>query len=487
MGIRVFNTLTGRKDEFKPLNAGKVGMYVCGPTVYDDSHIGHARAAIVFDVIFRYLKFREFEVTYVRNYTDVDDKIIRKAELEGVPAAEIAERYTRSYDEDMEALGVEKPTVTPRVSDHIPDIIEMVKTLVDKGYAYASGGDVFYSVRKFPGYGRLSGQSLDEIRAGARVDVNEDKDDPADFALWKGAKPGEPHWSSPWGEGRPGWHIECSVMSGRYLGKTFDIHGGGKDLIFPHHENEIAQSEAANEKQMARYWIHNGFVNINKEKMSKSLGNFFTIKQILEKYHPEVIRLFLFSAHYRSPVDFSEQNLTEAEINLDRFYEALARIKELVGSKGEKAEFPTSGPLAGVIAGLDKEFRAAMDDDFNTALAMARFHDALRAVNQHLNDPEFLKKQGTVALLENAGQELVRLGRVLGIFQEDPGAYIEKKQALAMSGLKISEAEIEKIIQERAEARKQKDFKKADALRAKLLEQGISLEDTAKGTIWKVR
>ncbi len=487
MGIRVFNTMTGQKDEFKPQKEGRVGMYVCGPTVYDDSHIGHARAAIVFDVIFRYLKFRGLKVTYVRNYTDVDDKIIRKAEEEGVTAAEIAERYTRSYDEDMEALGVERPTVTPRVSDHIPGIIKMVKTLVDKGYAYVSGGDVFYSVRKFQGYGKLSGQSLDEIRTGARVDVNEDKDDPADFALWKAAKPGEPHWSSPWGEGRPGWHIECSVMSGRYLGKTFDIHGGGKDLIFPHHENEIAQSEGANGKQMARYWLHNGFVNINKEKMSKSLGNFFTIKKILEKYHPEVIRLFLFSAHYRSPVDFSEQNLTEAQINLDRFYEALARIKELSASTEEKDEAPPSGPLAEVIAALDEEFMAAMDDDFNTALAIARFHDALHIVNHHLNNPEFLKKPGAVALLEKAGQELVRLGGVLGILQEEPGTYLEKKQAMALAGLKITVPEIERIIQERAESRKQKEFKKADALRAHLLEQGIILEDTPKGTIWKIR
>ncbi len=487
MGIRVFNTMTGRKEDFKPLEDGKVGMYVCGPTVYDHSHIGHARAAIVFDVIFRYLRFRGYDVTYARNYTDVDDKIIKKSIEENISAAEVAERYTMSYDEDMEALGVERPTVTPRVSEHIPDIIEVVNTLVEKDFAYPSGGDVFYSVRKFHGYGKLSKQNLDEIREGARVDVNEDKEDPADFALWKAAKPGEPHWSSPWGEGRPGWHIECSVMSGKYLGKTFDIHGGGKDLIFPHHENEIAQSEAANGQEMVRYWLHNGFVNINKEKMSKSLGNFFTIKQILERYNPEVIRWFLFSVHYRSPVDFSDQNLNEAEMNLDRFYEALAKIKDLSASRGVGEKAPADGPLAEATARLEPGFIEAMDDDFNTALALGNFHDMLRLVNQNLNDQDFLKQPGAVALLEKAAGEMVRLGRVFGILQEDAQEYLKKKHDKAMAGLKIGPDEIERMIAERAEARKSKDFKRADAIRAELLEQGIVLEDTPGGTIWKVK
>ena len=286
MPLRVYNTLSQEKEEFQPLEPGRVRMYVCGPTVYDESHVGHARSAVVFDVIYRYLRFRGFEVTYVRNYTDVDDKIIARANQDGKSAREIAEYYIADYDRDMETLGVERPPITPRVTETMPDIVRVVETLVEKGFAYAADGDVFYSVRKFPGYGRLSKRSLDEMEAGARVEINEAKQDPLDFALWKASKPGEPSWESPWGPGRPGWHIECSAMSSKFLGKTFDFHGGGRDLIFPHHENEIAQSEAAFGQTMCRYWLHNGFVNINKEKMSKSLGNFFTIKQVTRRVHP---------------------------------------------------------------------------------------------------------------------------------------------------------------------------------------------------------
>ncbi|MGA2151407.1 MAG: cysteine--tRNA ligase, partial [Geobacteraceae bacterium] len=313
MPLRVYNTLTSGKEEFVPLRPGKVGMYVCGVTVYDYSHIGHARANVVFDVICRYLRFLGYEVTYVRNYTDIDDKIINRANADGVPYNVISERFITEFDRDMAQLGLELPTFQPKATDHVGDIIDLVARLIDKGHAYAAGGDVYFCVEKFATYLKLSGRNLEEMQAGARIEVDEKKRHPMDFALWKEAKPGEPFWESPWGKGRPGWHIECSAMSIRYLGETFDIHGGGKDLIFPHHENEIAQSEAATGRPFVRYWLHNGFVNINAEKMSKSLGNFFTIREVLEKYDSEVLRFFLISAHYRSPLDFSDQNLTEAE------------------------------------------------------------------------------------------------------------------------------------------------------------------------------
>jgi len=324
--LRIYNTLSGKKEAFKPLREKKVGMYACGVTVYDLCHIGHARSTVVFDVIFRYLRFLGYEVTYVRNITDVDDKIIKKANEEEVGCEEIAHRYIREFNSDMEALGLEKPTHEPKATEHIRGMIRMTEGLMGKGYAYQADGDVFFSVEKFKGYGKLSKRNLDQMRAGARVEIDEKKRNPLDFALWKTSKPGEPSWDSPWGRGRPGWHIECSVMSQAYLGDTIDIHGGGKDLIFPHHENEITQSEGATGKPLAQFWVHNGFVNINREKMSKSLGNILTIKDILKFYHPEIIRLFLLSHHYRSPVDFSDRNLAEAKMGMDRFYSTLKRM-----------------------------------------------------------------------------------------------------------------------------------------------------------------
>lgn len=335
MPLRVYNTLTSGKEEFVPLRPGKVGMYVCGVTVYDYSHIGHARANVVFDVICRYLRFLGYDVTYVRNYTDIDDKIINRANADGVPYNVISERFITEFDHDMAQLGLELPTFQPKATEHVADIIDLVARLIDKGHAYAAGGDVYFCVEKFATYLKLSGRNLEEMQAGARIEVDEKKRHPMDFALWKEAKPGEPFWESPWGKGRPGWHIECSAMSIRYLGETFDIHGGGKDLIFPHHENEIAQSEAATGRPFVRYWLHNGFVNINAEKMSKSLGNFFTIREVLERYDSEVLRFFLISAHYRSPLDFSDQNLTEAESGMERIYSALAGIDAaLANGKG---------------------------------------------------------------------------------------------------------------------------------------------------------
>ncbi len=329
MTIQIYNTMKKKKEEFVPLREGSVGLYACGVTVYDLSHIGHARALIVFDVIYRYLQYRGYKVTFVRNYTDIDDKIIKRAQEEGVTYKDISDRYIKEFDHDMDMLGLEKPSVSPRATDHIPEMIAMVEALIEKGFAYEVEGDVYFSVGSFSEYGRLSGKNIEELNSGARVEVDERKQSPLDFALWKKSKEGEPFWECPWGKGRPGWHIECSAMSQKYLGTTFDIHGGGMDLIFPHHENEIAQAECATGAPFARYWIHNGFVNINQQKMSKSLKNFFSIREILETYHPEVLRLFLLSNHYRSPVDYSEQNLTEAKVGLDRFYAVLRDLGEI--------------------------------------------------------------------------------------------------------------------------------------------------------------
>ena len=339
MKLLVYNTLTKTKEEFQPLEPNKVKMYVCGVTVYDYCHIGHARSAVVFDVIYRYLLFLGYDVVYVRNFTDIDDKIIRRAQEEHTDYRTIAERYIAAFYEDMDRLGVLRPTVEPRATEHIKEMIEIIQKLFDKGYAYQSGRDVYFSVERFPGYGKLSGRSLEDMMAGARVDIDEHKRNPFDFVLWKGSKEGEPAWDSPWGPGRPGWHIECSAMSAKYLGETFDIHGGGKDLIFPHHENEIAQSEAAFGKPFVRYWLHNGFVNINNEKMSKSLGNFLTIREILDKVHPEALRLFVISKHYRNPVDFSDEAIREAERGLERLYMTLSEALERIGGAVSPGQF----------------------------------------------------------------------------------------------------------------------------------------------------
>ncbi len=485
MAIRVYNTLTQKKEEFKEIHPGEVRMYVCGPTVYDHSHIGHGRAAVVFDIIYRYLQYRGYKVIYVRNYTDVDDKIINKANQEGVSAQEIAERYIESYDRDMEALRVAPPTHTPRVSEHIPDIIQTIQTLIDKGYAYVSEGNVWFSVRKFPEYGKLSKRSPDEMLAGARVEPGEGKKDPLDFALWKKAKPGEPKWQSPWGEGRPGWHIECSVMSAKYLGTPFDIHGGGKDLIFPHHENEIAQSESAYGTKMVNYWLHNGFVQIHREKMSKSLGNILLIRGLLSRYHPEVLRYFYCTAHWRSPIDFSEENLLQAEDNLSRFYQAFSRIEKLARASDDN-QILKEAELWERLNQLEQDFIQAMDDDFNTARVLGIFNDFLRLINQHLEKGKFLKKPGAVKLLEQCWKKLAELGGILGIFQEDPIQYTENEKKQGLEILGIAQKELEEKILLRAQAREEKDFSRADAIRSELAEKGILLKDTREGTEWEI-
>src|SRR6056297_3522389 len=386
MSLRVYNTLSGKKEDFEPLEPGKVKMYVCGVTVYDYCHIGHARANIVFDVIFRYLQYIGFDTTYVRNYTDVDDKIINRANERGIPSKELAEEFIRAFDEDMVALGLVKPTHEPRATAYIGEIITISQQLIDKGLAYEAGGDVYYRVDGFSDYLKLSKRNKDEMLAGTRIAPGEHKRNPMDFALWKAAKPGEPAWDSPWGPGRPGWHIECSAMSSTLLGESFDIHGGGRDLICPHHENEIAQSEGVSGKPFVNYWLHNGFVNVDQEKMSKSLGNFFTIRDILQKYDAEVVRFFILTAHYRSPIDFSDQNLKEARIGLSRFYEALqAAAAAVEGCPDQGAPGPEG-------AQLEASFREAMDDDFNTARAIGHLFEGARIINRLVTEKKFRKQ-----------------------------------------------------------------------------------------------
>lgn len=492
MALKVYNTLSGSKEEFEPLEPGKVRMYVCGVTVYDHCHIGHARANVVFDVIYRYLRYIGYDVTYVRNYTDIDDKIINRALREGVPFNQISERFITEFDQDMGRLGLDLPTHQPKATEHIGEIVDIVRTLVTKGFAYQAEGDVYFCVEKFAGYLKLSGRNLDDMQAGARIEVDERKLHPMDFALWKEAKPGEPYWDSPWGKGRPGWHIECSAMSMKFLGETFDIHGGGKDLIFPHHENEIAQSEAATGVPFVKYWLHNGFVNINAEKMSKSLGNFFTIKEVLDKYDSELLRFFLLSAQYRSPLDFSDQNLNEAETGLERIYLTLAGMDEAL-SMGTGSSESISAPLTESEHELKEKadlflsrFREAMDDDFNTALALGNVFDLVRGVNRVLAEG----KGGSGAdrlLLTAVRAGMAELGSVLGLFTSEPSAYLERIRGRKMADLAISADEIGRLVEERASARKARDFRRSDEIRDLLHARGIELLDGPQGTTWKVK
>jgi cysteinyl-tRNA synthetase len=469
MSLTLHNTLSGRVEEFVPLVPGKVGMYVCGVTVYDRSHIGHARALVTFDVLFRYLRHLGYDVTFVRNFTDVDDKIINRAQQAGIGALDLAEANIRSFAEDVKALGCLPPTIEPRATEHIPEMIALIEELERQGLAYAADGDVYYAVEKFPGYGKLAKRKLDDMVAGARVEVDERKRYPMDFALWKGSKPGEPWWDSPWGKGRPGWHIECSVMSTKYLGQPFDIHGGGTDLIFPHHENEIAQSEGAKGCAFARYWVHNGMVTIDQEKMSKSLGNFMTVQEAAGRVGGEAVRLFVLGTHYRSPLDFSPERLDESARALTRLYETLARADAV------QAASAAAPPDAGVLA----EFHAAMDDDLNTARGVGVIFETVRAINRLLDD----QQAAATAPLRNA---LAVIAGVLGIGGQEPRVVLERAKRAHLDDAAIDPAEVERLIAERNAARQARDFKRADAIRAELKAKGIVLEDTAAGTIWKV-
>ena len=490
MSLKVYNTLTKKKEIFKPIHEGKVNMYVCGVTVYDMCHIGHARANIVFDVIYRYLKSIDYDVKYVRNFTDVDDKIINKANEEGKPCSEITERYIEEFYTDMDRLNLERPTLEPKATEHISDMIEIVRKLIENGHAYDVDGDVYFSVESFDGYGKLSSRNLDELMAGARVQVDERKRNPLDFALWKSSKPGEPKWEAPWGEGRPGWHIECSAMSAKYLGDTFDIHGGGKDLIFPHHENEIAQSECSSGKEFVKYWLHNGFVNINSEKMSKSLKNFSTIRKVLEEYHPEVLRMFLISNHYRSPIDFTDDNMRETKGNLDRCYALKKLLSEnLLADDVDDTpqDFEAAYDLKEKISDFKLSIENAMNDDFNTAIALSLLLEIVRLTNRYLSDARFTVCTGSKSLLQSAESQLDYFSAIFGIMTYTTESYFAEAKDEALSKLDITEDDIQKLIDERTAARTNRDFNRSDEIRDHLLNLGIVLEDTKEGTTWKAK
>ena len=492
MTVRLYNTLTKKREEFIPIEEGKVGIYVCGITAYDVCHIGHARSAVVFDVIYRYLKYKGYDVTYVKNFTDVDDKIIGKAIAEGTDIGEIAERYIREHNEDMDRLGVARPTAAPRATESIKGMIRLIETLMEKGLAYVVDGDVYYSVEKFSGYGKLSGRSLDDMMAGARIDIDEKKKNPFDFVLWKSSKEGEPWWSSPWGKGRPGWHIECSVMSQRFLGDTFDIHGGGEDLIFPHHENEIAQSEGATGKPFVKYWIHNGFIKIDSDKMSKSLGNTLTIKEILDAYHPEVVRFFILQRHYKSYIDFSDGAMAEARGGMERVYTALKGIKDALGG-GESVSDLSEKDLSGEdktafekVHTLPVRFTEAMDDDFNTPMALGYIFDAIRIINGYLSRMGTQAARGGLVVLHEARERVREVGKVLGLFLEDPDDYIAKNQEREVKKRGLDVEEVERLIDERKQAREAKNWARADEIRDLLAARGIVLKDTPTATTWKI-
>ena len=455
--MQIYNTMTRKKEELVPLVPGEVRMYACGPTVYNFFHIGNARPFIVFDTMRRYLEYKGFKVTFVQNFTDIDDKMIKRANEEGTTVKELGDRFIKEYYQDADALGVKRATVNPRATEHIQDIINLVQTLVEKGHAYPTeNGDVYFSVRSFPSYGKLSGQNIDDLENGARVDPGDVKRDPLDFALWKGEKPGEPSWDSPWGKGRPGWHIECSAMSMSILGESFDIHAGGQDLIFPHHENEIAQSEAATGRPFARYWMHNGYINVDNQKMSKSLGNFFTVREIAEEFDLSAVRMFMLGVHYRNPVNFSRELIQQAEAALTRLRTARERLKDAL--RGEATE--EDAAFMQELAAFKERFEAAMDDDLNTADALGVLFDFARSANIFVTKP-----RGAEAI-DAAAELFDKLTGVLGLAMEVKDQADEKALAL---------------LEERQAARKAKDFKKADAIRDELKAMGYLVEDTAAG------
>lgn len=461
--MRIYNTMTRKKEEFIPLDKNNVKMYSCGPTVYNYFHIGNARPFIIFDTMRRYLEYRGYGVTFVQNFTDIDDKMIKRANEEGITVKELGDRFIAEYFKDAQAIGIRPATVHPKATENIDAIIDIVKKLVDNGYAYAVDGNVYFSTKKFKEYGKLSGQPLEDLEAGARIDVNEHKQDPMDFALWKAKKEGEPAWESPWGEGRPGWHIECSAMANKYLGETIDLHSGGQDLIFPHHENEIAQSECANCKPFARYWMHNGYINVNNQKMSKSLGNFFTVRDILEKYDGEVIRFFMLSAHYRNPINFADTLMEQAKSAVERVYTCIENLEFLLSNAEDT---PCDEELKNKLCGYKQKFIDAMDDDLNTADAIAAIFDIVYTANT-----EITSASGKEAI-ELALSLIRELGGVLGLFGK------ETKKSL--------DAEVEELIKKREEARKVKNWAEADAIRDKLKEMNIVLKDTPDGVKWSV-
>lgn len=469
MSLSITNTMSGRKEPFVPLEPGAVTMYVCGVTVYDRCHIGHARALLTFDVIYRYLRFLGFDCRFVRNFTDVDDKIIRRAREEGVPPGDLARRYIDEFHRDAAALGLLEPTLEPCATGHIPEMVAIISGLVERGNAYEIDGDVFFAVESFPGYGKLSGRSLDEMTAGARVEVDRRKRHPMDFALWKRSREGEPFWESPWGRGRPGWHIECSAMSTKYLGQPFDIHGGGQDLVFPHNENEIAQSECVAGTPFARYWIHNGFVRLAREKMSKSTGNILTIREVLRRFDPAALRLYVLTTHYRNPIEFSEDALAEAQRAVDRIYQTVSRGNPAPGRS------PAGAPDPGAL----DDFRGEMDDDFNTPRALAVVFDEVRAVNRLLD-------QGNGPDLDARRNALRVMAEALGLMQASPERVLEDRRMAGLARRALSEDEVRRLIEDRNRARQVKDWGQADGIRDELKEKGVLLKDGPSGTTWEL-
>ena len=466
--MKIFNSMSRQKEEFVPIQPGKVSIYACGPTVYNFIHVGNARPIILFDVLRRYFEYRGYDVTFVQNFTDVDDKIIKRANEEGITAQEVAEKYIKEYFTDAQGLGVRPATIHPKATENMQQIIDMVQTLIDKGYAYpVENGDVYYRTLKFKGYGKLSHQPIEDLQSGARIAVGEVKENPLDFALWKAAKPGEPAWDSPWGPGRPGWHIECSAMSNRYLGKTIDIHCGGEDLQFPHHENEIAQSEAANGCEFVHYWMHNGFLNIDNRKMSKSLGNFFTVREAAEAYGYETIRLFMLSAHYRSPLNYSADILHQAQNSLDRLYSAEDHLKYLVANGAEGDKNAAEAALVDTFDSYRQRFDEAMDDDFNTANAISVLFELVRAINIATADENQPTKAGAQACLDMVHE----FTDVLGLL------YSRKEESL--------DEKVEQMIADRQAARAAKNWAEADRIRDELKAMGIELKDTKQGVQWK--
>ena len=462
--MKFYNTLTGKKEKFTPTEPGKVKLYACGPTVYDYFHIGNARTFIIFDALRKYLEYRGYDVTFVQNFTDVDDKIINKSKEEGIPPKDISKKFIQAYFDDAKTLGIEKADIHPKVTENIDEIIEFIKELIDKGYAYESEGDVYFDVSKYEDYGKLSKQNLEELQSGARVEIGEQKRNPLDFVLWKAAKPDEPSWESPWGAGRPGWHIECSAMARRYLGETIDIHGGGGDLIFPHHENEIAQSEARSGKPFANYWLHVGYLNIDNKKMSKSLGNFFTPREIAKEFDLENFRFLILSAHYRNPVNFSRELLESAKNGLDRLYTGKNNLEYLIENADDKASTEDEEKWLGNLKLYKERFNEVMDDDFNTADGTAVIFDLIREININVNE------ETTKQTLQEAYNLFIELTSVLGL--------LSKKE-------EILEEDIKRLIEERQKARKEKNFELSDKIRDNLKEKGIILEDTPQGVKWR--
>ena len=480
--MQIFNTASRSKEEFIPIRPGKVHMYVCGVTVYDLCHIGHARSALVFDVLVRFLRSKGLDVTFVRNFTDVDDKIIRRANTENKDWKEIAETYIKAFHEDMDELGIQRADFEPRATENIQNIISICQTLVDQGTAYATpSGDVYFSVRAFPTYGKLSHRDIDDMLSGARVAPGEEKRDPLDFAIWIAAKPGEPSWQSPWVKGRPGWHIECSAMSKPYL--PLDIHGGGMDLVFPHHKHEIAQTEASCHCQLAKYWMHNAFVQINSEKMSKSLGNFKTIRDILKTWLPEVLRYFLLSKHYRSPIDFTSEGMDDAERALSRVYQSMREAeKALMRAKWKKTALPED--LKKEWDGLEDAFISALDDDLNTAQALGHVFSMTRIVNRLLDDKTLRASEGTKEILTSYRERLGRVAGITGLFGEDPETFLLKLRARRCEVLHIDAEKVEDLLAQRLEARKNKDFQRSDEIRAQIAALGVEVRDTPEGQVW---